>query len=106
MLANAQNCWRGVMNKFNEIPELIGPYLKYWKQPDDIRSAPMDDTYVLLTKEQIEKCSNYSKAGPLAKQNGQCWLKKSDGVDFLCWYWTDHFTGLKGHVGIRIVLTV
>lgn len=85
----------------NEIPVMNDPLSKYWYQPKDIRSAPMDDKHVLLTTEQYNKLSKYNSTNPSGVYPGKCWMRIND-ASYLVWYGED----IKGMCSInyRVVL--
>lgn len=74
------------------IPAMTHPLSKYWDQPDDIGSAPMDETHVLLTPCQFALLSEYSASIPTGVYPGKCWKRierRRDGSisrTLLAWY--------------------
>lgn len=64
------------------IPEMTNRLGRHWKQPADIRTAPMDDTHVILTPRQVEQLANYQCSTPSGVYEGKCWRRN----DQLCWY--------------------
>ena len=70
----------------NEIPAMTDPLGRYWKQPADIRDAPMDDTHVLLNAEQFTGLSDYSATIPSGKYEGKCWKTLYHGEWYLRFY--------------------
>lgn len=65
---------------YNAIPEMNDPLGKYWDQPSDLRTAPMNSHAVLLTRYQFEHLGEYSSSIPSGVYPGKCWK---------CW-WPDH----------------
>lgn len=61
-----------------------------WNQPKDIRTAPMDDTHVLLTREQLAGLAEYSRSVPDGVYPGKCWKARHivGGISewYLKWY--------------------
>lgn len=55
------------------IPPITDPLGKHWKQPVDIRMAPMNDTHVLLTRAQLRQLAEYSTSTPTGVYPGKCW---------------------------------
>lgn len=55
------------------IPEMTHQDGKYWRQPEDIREAPMDLTHVLLTRRQFDELHEYSVTDPSGVYEGKCW---------------------------------
>lgn len=70
----------------NAIPPMTDPDGKSWRQPLDIRAAPMDDTHVLLTPAQVSKLYSYDRSYPSGTYNGKCWLRNGEEVQWLVWY--------------------
>jgi len=70
----------------NAIPIMTDPLGKYWKQPLDIRSAPMDGTHVLLSMRQFKELLEYSESFPSGVYEGKCWRRQEPSTWFLCWY--------------------
>lgn len=68
------------------IPVMDDPLGKYWTQPSDIRSVPMDDTHVILTQQQIRELSNYDRSLPTGVYPGKCWLRRESTKTYLVWY--------------------
>lgn len=48
------------------IPEMTDPRGTYWRQPVDIRLAPMDDEHVILTPQQLAGLAEYSRSVPIS----------------------------------------
>lgn len=70
-----------------DIPVMNDPLGKYWEQPKDIREAPMDDIYVLLTPRQIRELHEYSTTLPTGCYPGKCWQRLEKGPrHLLVWY--------------------
>ena len=55
------------------IPNMTDPLGKHWSQPDDIQSAPMDETHVILTPYQFARLAEYSTSRPSGVYPGKCW---------------------------------
>lgn len=88
----------------NEVPVMDDPLGKHWRQPADIRSAPMDDKHILLTPEQIAGLAEYSSTIPTGVYPGKCWKRiQSDGPLFV-WYGPD--VGGKCAILFRNILEV
>lgn len=69
------------------IPIMDDPLGKYWDQPRDIRSAPMDDTHVILTQRQFKELPEYSTSIPTGVYPGKCWKRfERDQPWVLVWY--------------------
>lgn len=67
------------------IPVMDDPLGKYWDQPCDIRSAPMDETHVLLTEQQFRDLHEYSATLPSGVYPGKCWKRKEQSW-LLVWF--------------------
>lgn len=89
----------------NVIPAMTDPLGKYWNQPRDIREALMDDTHVLLTRDQVNFLEEYDRSYPSGTYDGKCWLRTNGGTTWLCWY-HPHSTPGKIGIGHREVLIV
>lgn len=92
------------------IPQMTNPLGRHWRQPADIRQAPMDDTHVLLTPRRIAGLPEYSSSYPSGTYDGKCWKRYGEDGEgqafwYLCWY-QPHPTPGKIGVGFRIVLEV
>jgi len=85
------------------IPPMVDPLGQHWRQPIDIRLAPMDDTHVLLTPQQIDGLSDYSHSYPSGTYDGKCWKREGDECWYLCWY-QPHATPGKIGIGYRVIL--
>ena len=70
----------------NEIPAMDDPLGRYWSQPADIRSAPMDDKHVILAPAQIKGLCGYHSSLPSGVYPGKCWLRQQSNGLFLVWY--------------------
>lgn len=68
------------------IPVMDDPLGKYWDQPKDIREAPMDDTHVMLTKQQLANLPEYSSTLPSGVYPGKCWLRIEGRQKLLAWF--------------------
>ncbi len=68
------------------IPALTDPMGKYWRQPDDIRSAPMDGKHVLLSRSQFQGLNEYSASHPSGVYPGKCWRRQEGRINLLVWY--------------------
>lgn len=78
------------------IPEMDDPLGKYWRQPANIREAPMDDEVVLLTPAQFDGLASYETTTPSGVYPGKCWkarkiVRRGDALHFsnewyLRWY--------------------
>lgn len=68
------------------IPEMTHPYGRHWEQPSNIRSAPMDETHVLLTPDQFQGLHEYSSTYPSGVYEGKCWKRMERGEWLLAWY--------------------
>lgn len=66
------------------IPEMLDPLGRHWDQPGDIRSAPMDDTHVILTQAQFERLPEYSASLPSGVYPGKCWRRHNGAHDPRC----------------------
>lgn len=78
----------------NIIPQMTDPLGKYWDQPKDIRSAPMDDDCVLLTRDQFNELSDYSRSIPSGVYPGKCWRATyKGGARYMLWYGPFHTDG-------------
>lgn len=75
---------------FNAIPEMTDPLGRHWHQPADIRSAPMDDTHVMLTQREVDELPEYSASMPSGVYPGKCWKwcqhPKFGDAMYLMWY--------------------
>lgn len=89
----------------NVIPAMTDPLGKYWRQPADIREAPMDGTHVLLTQAQVDSLEEYDRSYPSATYDGKCWLRTNGRTTWLCWYHPHPTLGQIG-IGSRIALIV
>jgi len=92
------------------IPLMTDPLGRHWRQPADIRQAPMDETHVLLTPYQVAGLSDYSRSYPSGTYDGKCWKREGEdnaGAPFwyLCWYQPHPQPGKIG-IGFRIILEV
>lgn len=87
------------------IPAMTDPLGRHWRQPADIREAPMDDLHVLLTPTQIAGLPEYSSSYPSGTYDGKCWKREGEDFWYLCWY-QPHPTPGKIGIGYRIVLEV
>ena len=87
------------------IPQMTDPLGRHWRQPDDIREAPIDDKNVLLSSRQIAGLADYSSSYPSGTYDGKCWKREGEDCWYLCWY-EPH--AMLGHIGIgyRIILEV
>lgn len=70
----------------NTIPEMTHPYSKVWRQPKDIRTAPMDANHVLLDYRQFHSLAEYSTSIPSGVYDGKCWKRRGSKGWLLCWY--------------------
>lgn len=70
----------------NAIPPMTDPLGRYWKQPSDIREAPIDDTHVLLRPDQFDELHEYSTSIPTGVYPGKCWKRHERGGWMLAWY--------------------
>lgn len=68
------------------IPLMTDPLGRHWKQPDDIRHAPMDDETVLLTPAQFAGLHEYSATLPTGVYPGKCWKRIERQRVLLVWY--------------------
>jgi hypothetical protein len=72
------------------IPAMTDPRGRHWDQPKDIRTAPMNDTHVLLTREQMAGLAEYSQSIPSGVYVGKCWKARRviGGVHewYMKWY--------------------
>jgi uncharacterized protein (DUF3820 family) len=89
----------------NAIPEMTEPLGRYWRQPADIREAPMDDLHVLLTAQQFDGLPEYSSTYPSGTYDGKCWKRQGDVEWYLCWYRPHSQPGKIG-IGFRTILEV
>jgi len=89
----------------NTIPAMTDPLGRHWRQPYNIRQAPMDDTHVLLTPAQVNELMEYSSTYPSGTYDGKCWKAEQDNELYLCWY---HPSPNPGKIGIdyRLILEV
>lgn len=71
------------------IPEMNDPMGKYWDQPKDIQSAPMDEKTVLLNEHQMKQLCDYSASYPSGVYPGKCWKRQEISGWFLVWYGED-----------------
>jgi hypothetical protein len=89
------------------IPLMTDPLSKHWRQPADIRQAPMDDTHVLLTRDQVRGLAEYNTTYPSGTYDGKCWKRVGTADDklcfYLCWYQPHPTPGQIG-IGFRIIL--
>ncbi|MYM65465.1 hypothetical protein GTP45_01280 [Pseudoduganella sp. FT55W] len=88
----------------NDIPPMTDPLGLHWRQPADIRSAPMDDEFVRLTSRQVAGLLEYSSSYPSGTYDGKCWLRDGGAVQWLCWYGPHDEPG-KISIEYRAVLT-
>lgn len=70
----------------NIIPPMTDPLGKCWRQPSDIREAPMDDTHVLLRPDQIGELGEYSASIPTGVYPGKCWKRSDRNAWLLVWF--------------------
>lgn len=89
----------------NAIPAMTDPLGRYWSQPFDIRQAPMDNTHVLLSAEQVSQLMNYSSSYPSGTYDGKCWKREQKDGWYLCWY-QPHSEPNKIGIGHRIILEI
>ena len=82
---------------------MADPLGQRWRQPIDIRLAPMDDTHVLLTPQQVDGLLDYSHSYPSGTYDGKCWKRESDECWYLCWYEPHSQPGKIG-IGSRIIM--
>lgn len=68
------------------IPEMTDQLARYWRQPSDIRDAPMTDEVVRLRWLQFLCLSEYSASFPTGAYAGKCWRRHGDTIWWLCWY--------------------
>lgn len=68
------------------IPEMTDPLGEHWRQPDDIRSAPMDATNVILSERQLSQLAEYSASYPSGVYPGKCWKREDRLGLMLVWY--------------------
>ncbi len=79
------------------IPEITEGLGQHWRQPVDIRSAPIDGETILLTPGQFAGLADYSVSMPTGVYPGKCWKRaefdgpildggQATGVWFLGWY--------------------
>ena len=87
------------------IPQMTDPLGRHWRQPADIREAPMDATHVLLTPQQVNGLPEYSSTYPSGTYDGKCWKRGNGGVWYLCWYEPHSEPGKIG-IGFRTILEV
>lgn len=87
------------------IPQMTDPLGRHWRQPSDIREAPMDDKHVLLTAHQIAGLPEYSSTYPSGTYDGKCWKRINGDGQWLCWYEPHTMPGKIG-IGNRIILEV
>jgi hypothetical protein len=92
-------------NPHNEIPPMTDPMGRSWRQPADIRLAPMDDTHVMLTRRQVDALPEYSRSYPSGTYNGKCWLRDGEDVQWLCWY-KKHADPTKIGIDYREILII
>ena len=85
------------------IPPMVDPLGQHWRQPIDIRLAPMDNTHVLLTQQQVDGLSDYSYSYPSGTYDGKCWKREGEECRCLCWY-QPHATPGKIGIGSRVIL--
>lgn len=70
----------------NEIPIMDDPLGKHWRQPTDIRSAPMDDQHILLSSEQVAGLAEYSSTIPTGVYPGKCWKRLQSTGPLFVWF--------------------
>lgn len=87
------------------IPEMTNPLGLHWRQPSDIRDAPMDDLHVLLTAQQFNGLAEYSTSYPSGTYDGKCWKREGEDQWYLCWY-HPHIQPGKIGIGFRLILNV
>ena len=80
-----QAAWGAAMAE-NLIPIMDAPLGRHWDQPEDIRLAPMDDTYVILRPDQIQRLPEYSRSFPSGVYPGKCWLRIDRHGRWLGWF--------------------
>ena len=68
------------------IPAMTHPLSKHWRQPEDIRDAPMDDVTVLLTPRQVAELHEYSASIPTGTYEGKCWKRVEKDRTLLVWF--------------------
>lgn len=70
------------------IPEMTDRLGRYWEQPADIRTAPMDDKSVILTPRQMAELHEYSTSMPTGVYPGKCWkrFERRPSRTLLVWY--------------------
>lgn len=68
------------------IPEMTDRLGKYWDQPKDIRSAPLDGKHAILTPRQVKELAEYSSTVPSGVYPGKCWKRIERGKAYLAWY--------------------
>ena len=74
------------MSDTNSIPAMTDPLGRHWRQPADIRSAPMDEAHVLLTPAQVAGLSSYDSSIPSGVYPGKCWLRHQGDQTLLAWF--------------------
>jgi len=85
------------------IPPMTDPLGQHWRQPIDIRLAPMDDTHALLTPQQVDGLSDYSHSYPSGNYDGKCWKREGHECWYLCWH-QPHATPGKIGFWSRVIL--
>ena len=79
----------------DQIPIMDDPLGKYWDQPIDMTSVPIDKTHALLSPLQFHGLPDYSRSKPSGVYPGKCWkgLDRS-GVWYLAWWGADSGDGM------------
>lgn len=70
----------------NLIPAMTHALGRHWRQPKDIRDAPMDGLTVLLTPQQLAELPEYSASIPTGAYPGKCWKRIEERRTLLCWF--------------------
>lgn len=77
--------------ELNCIPAMVHELGRHWQQPADIREAPMDDKYIMLTRRQFDELNDYSASMPSGVYEGKCWKAQwnsrlAEEKWFMRWY--------------------
>lgn len=71
------------------IPMMTDELGRYWRQPSDLRDAPMDGTHVLLSRRQFHELADYSASFPSGVYPGKCWRRQTPMGWLLVWFGED-----------------
>lgn len=71
------------------IPAMTDELGRYWRQPADIRDAPIDGSHVLLTRRQFDGLSDYTASLPSGVYPGKCWRRRTAVGWVLVWFGVD-----------------